>query len=350
MARPDSYRLYGSIRILRDGRVRFSPRMFPVPDRLDFLLTTDLINVDMSARTVLFLFLTRGRMQSACFSYLVTPDELRAAVAALRCARNGLERWIVPGLEWMSLGHILEEDHPATYAALPEILESCEDLPIAEQWRRVREQAFANDERVRAKRKRAEMRAAKRAAEKGLPAPKALQGRRAQARPMGQRDAPKHGPGSCLGPGEEGTKTAKRALYGSIRVSREGRVRFSSWTFPAQPYINFVAMSGGRVLVELTGRPVMDLELSRGRLVSARFRPNLTPKTLSTAVSVLRKAGGGLERWLVPALELTSRSTVFRRDNPEAYAIVPELLESCRDLPIADKWKRVRVRHFASGR
>lgn len=87
----------------------------------------------------------------------------------------------------------------------------------------------------------------------------------------------------------------------------------------------------------------MDLYLSRGRMVSASFRFNLTPDELRTAVSTLRKAGHGIERWIMPGLEFTSLIETFRKDHAKTYAVACELLESCQDLPVAEHWKRVRA-------
>jgi hypothetical protein len=132
--------------------VRYSPWTYPVQRYFGFVLDDDLISVEMSGLTVLLLYLSRGRVASACFPYRLTPDELRRTISNLRKAGHGLERWIVPGLEFTTLGRTLREDNPATYAVIPELLDACRDLPVAEQWRRVRANAFAKDERARAER------------------------------------------------------------------------------------------------------------------------------------------------------------------------------------------------------
>ncbi len=36
--------------------------------------------------------------------------------------------------------------------------------------------------------------------------------------------------------------------------------------------------------------------------------------------------------------------------NPEAFNIIPELLASCRGLPVAHKWQRVRAQYFINCR
>jgi hypothetical protein len=119
---------------------------------LSFLLGDDLITVETSGQQVLFLYLSRGRVKSACFPYDLTPEQLRGAVSDLRKAGNGIERWIVPGLEFTPLARAFREDNPAAYAIVPELLDSCRGLPVAEQWKRVRATAFANAERARKER------------------------------------------------------------------------------------------------------------------------------------------------------------------------------------------------------
>jgi hypothetical protein len=92
----------------------------------------------------------------------------------------------------------------------------------------------------------------------------------------------------------------------------------------------------------------MELDLSRGRVVSANFWYSLTPDELRGLVSDLRRVRNGLERWIVPCLEHTMLSIPFREGHPATYAAARELLESCRDLPVADHWKRVRAAMFAN--
>jgi len=143
------------------------------------------------------------------------------------------------------------------------------------------------------------------------------------------------------------TRDDSTRLYGSVRILRDGRVRFSPWTFPVLNYLSFMVMNDDLFEVLIQGQWMMQLDLSRGRIYSANFRYSLTPDELRKLVSVLRRAGHGLERWIVPALEYTSLSSAFREEHPETYAIVPELLESCRDLPVADHWKKIRAAMFA---
>lgn len=160
-----------------------------------------------------------------------------------------------------------------------------------------------------------------------------------------------------------------RCLYGSVTISREGRVRFSPRTFPGLPQVYFSVYYGAQLpdRTYLWSRsdysihasyPEKDgfffLYVSRGRVVSACFNYSLTPEQMREAVSLLRKAGGGLERWIVPGLEYT-RDTIAQmmaspgysseadqERGPKMLAVTRELLKKTRDLPVADSWKRAR--------
>lgn len=135
--------------------------------------------------------------------------------------------------------------------------------------------------------------------------------------------------------------------YGSIRILRDDRVRFSPWTFAAPlSYIGFQV--GGHIEMERFGRPVMEFDVTRGRILSANFRYDVTPDELRSTVSDLCKARHGLERWIVPALELTCLARSFREENPDTYAAARELLDSCQDLPVAASWKRHRATVYAN--
>lgn len=136
--------------------------------------------------------------------------------------------------------------------------------------------------------------------------------------------------------------------FGSIRILRDGRVRFSTWTFPVLSYISFLVMNPDHISMEVQGKWVMDFDLQRGRMLGAGFRYDLTPDEFRSIVSDLRRAGNGLERWIVPSLEFTSLASTFRQINPKAYAVMPEILESCRDLPVAEQWQRVRAKVIAN--
>jgi hypothetical protein len=66
------------------------------------------------------------------------------------------------------------------------------------------------------------------------------------------------------------------------------------------------------------------------------------------AVNTFRLARGGLDSWVVPALEFTFAKV--REDHPETFKIIPELLASCRDLPVAPRWKKDRAQYFINQR
>jgi hypothetical protein len=107
---------YGSIRILRDGRVRYDARTYPEVHELDFSVSyvfglgdgtyredkrCPTIYARMPGNNYFFIIhVEEDRVQSTCFSFGLTPEELREGIALLLKARGGLERWVVPGLEW----------------------------------------------------------------------------------------------------------------------------------------------------------------------------------------------------------------------------------------------------------
>lgn len=156
---------YGSLRVFRDGRVRLSPRTVPGLPELDFsvhyvaemensgIYVHDTEDYSISARCpwnsrFFMLFLSRGRVVSTCFHFGLTPDELRQAVALLRKAQGGIERWIIPGLEYThdTLARMaarpefrdVEAGNPEMRESIPELLQSVRDLPVAAQWKRQR--------------------------------------------------------------------------------------------------------------------------------------------------------------------------------------------------------------------
>lgn len=75
------------------------------------------------------------------------------------------------------------------------------------------------------------------------------------------------------------------------------------------------------------------LYVERRRIISACFNFTLDAKTLRKAVADLRKTGGGIERWLTPALEWTHFSLTQGGKNPEARKIIPGLLRSLQGIP-----------------
>lgn len=144
--------------------------------------------------------------------------------------------------------------------------------------------------------------------------------------------------------------------FGSIRVLRDGRVEFSEWTVPSHPEVDFMAEHWGvnhddRFVFESTnydvsanvlGEPVFYLHLTRHRVTSAGFTYILSPTSLRKVVSLLRDIGNGIERWIIPALEYLQGSDVMKTKHADTYKIIPELLDSVRDLPVAEAWQRER--------
>jgi len=152
---PGQNRKFGSLRILRDGRVRFSewtlaglPELdvlavhwtFPERGRPVFDSVNYGIDVRWRGQSTLLLFLRAHRVQSACFAYTLSPAALREALSVLRTAGNGLERWIVPALEYTQadlFGSTLATKQ-ALLRAIPGLLDSVRELPVAEPWQRER--------------------------------------------------------------------------------------------------------------------------------------------------------------------------------------------------------------------
>ena len=135
-------RWYGSIRILRDDSLGFSPWTFPWLPHVAIWDTSDRICVLSGGVQVLYLYLKRRRVLSACFTYTLRPDQLRRAVHELHGVRGGLQRWVVPALEWTQaeLLGLRSPDHPGHELApiIPELLVYCRDLPVAKAWKQRR--------------------------------------------------------------------------------------------------------------------------------------------------------------------------------------------------------------------
>jgi len=135
--------------------------------------------------------------------------------------------------------------------------------------------------------------------------------------------------------------------FGRFRVLPDGRLRFSPWSYRETPYVS-LKVANDRITVVSAGLMVMFLYLERNRIVSACFLFDLTPEQLRTAVADLRDARQGLDSWVVPALEYTYAVSTAREDNPEMFKVILELLESCRDLPVAKQWQRSRAQYFVN--
>jgi hypothetical protein len=94
------------------------------------------------------------------------------------------------------------------------------------------------------------------------------------------------------------------------------------------------------------GRDVMLLYPWRRRIISACFNYMMTADQLCEAVGTLRGVSGGFEGWIIPALEWTEAELAGARKPranwPDLVAVIPHLLESCRDLPVSEVWRRRR--------
>jgi hypothetical protein len=139
---PRRARWFGSVRILSDGRMRFSQWSYTDLPHVS-LNVTGTITVLYAGMTVMYIYPERNRIVSACFSALLTPDQLRMAVAALRRARHGLDSWVVPALEFNYGWGSVRED-PEMSQTILELLASCRDLPVAKRWKKVRAVYFTN--------------------------------------------------------------------------------------------------------------------------------------------------------------------------------------------------------------
>jgi len=107
-------RSVGAVRVLRDGRVRFSDEAGPGPELQWKVLrysevggtgvfVYDSANYEIDAwrgsQILFMLYVRRSRVSSACFNIQLPPAELQQAVVGIRKAGGGVERWITPGLE-----------------------------------------------------------------------------------------------------------------------------------------------------------------------------------------------------------------------------------------------------------
>jgi len=133
---------YGSLRLLPGGQLRFSPQSYKGLPHVSLQVTRGDITVRSANLTVMYLFVERSRIVSACFDFSLKAEPLRLAVAELRDAEGGLDAWVVPALE-MSYPQV-KGRNPDAFNVIPELLASCRGLPVARQWRRVRTLYFKN--------------------------------------------------------------------------------------------------------------------------------------------------------------------------------------------------------------
>lgn len=148
--------------------------------------------------------------------------------------------------------------------------------------------------------------------------------------------------------GSNSRSTRQARWFGSLRILPDGRMRFSPWSYVDLEHVSLRLVSDGDITVFWSGRAVMYLFPERNRIMSACFLFNLTPDQLQEAVADLRDARHGLDSWVVPALEFNSAVRTVREDHPETFKVIPELLASCRGLPVAPRWQRVRAQYFAN--
>jgi hypothetical protein len=127
-----------------------------------------------------------------------------------------------------------------------------------------------------------------------------------------------------------------------MRIGTDGRVRFSPWSYVDLEHVSLKLVTDGSITVVCAGTPVMYLYPQSSRILSACFLATLRPDQLRMAVADLRDARHGLDSWVVPALEFT----YGWNQGPEIAEVILELLASCRDLPIAPRWRKDRARYF----
>ncbi|HLL52508.1 MAG TPA: hypothetical protein VK447_03120 [Myxococcaceae bacterium] len=133
---------YGSVRVLRDGRLRFSPRTFLGLHHVSVFHSSMHVAVLSGGREVLYLYPEQNRVLSACFVYTLQPEQLREAIRELRTVSGGLAGWLVPALEWTQADLAGVKDpgqaRPDLLEIIPGLLEDCRMLPVAEVWKRKR--------------------------------------------------------------------------------------------------------------------------------------------------------------------------------------------------------------------
>jgi len=100
------------------------------------------VSVLSGGREVLYLYLRRNRVISACFVFTLSPDQLRKAVRELSGVAGGLASWVIPALEWTQADVASVKDpqqaRPDLLEIIPSLLEDCRELPVAEIWQRRR--------------------------------------------------------------------------------------------------------------------------------------------------------------------------------------------------------------------
>lgn len=152
--------------------------------------------------------------------------------------------------------------------------------------------------------------------------------------------------------------------FGSVRIFTDGRIRFSAWTIPDVLELQFIT-SYRTIGVDLAGkvtvkpdrfdtypvtvqwldRDILTLSVVKRRVTDAVFPYFLTPDELRHAVSVLRRVGNGLDRWITPGLlflQKTLRGMVPDPDREALKPVVEKLLRSTRSIPLPRPWVQMQ--------
>lgn len=147
--------------------------------------------------------------------------------------------------------------------------------------------------------------------------------------------------------------------FGSIRILPNGQIRFSAWTVPGMDELQFMThhrvirvphegvsiaferLSSYSVTVRWVDRQVLHLSVVQRRVQDAVFPYFLTPEELRHAVSVIRKVGNGLERWITPGLKFLQNTLNGMEPDPAREKLKPvvvKLLKSVRSIPLPKPW------------
>ena len=141
---------------------------------------------------------------------------------------------------------------------------------------------------------------------------------------------------------------SKARWYGSMRIRRDGRISFSPWSYANLPHVAVKVLTELQITVVSAGLPVMFLYPKRSRILTAYFVSTLPADQIRRAIAELRYARAGLDMWIVPALEWSLAQADVRDKHADTFVLIPELLYSCRDLPVAEHWQMIRANVFAN--
>jgi len=166
---------------------------------------------------------------------------------------------------------------------------------------------------------------------------------------------PRHNPRRLPGSGRK---------FGSLRILDDGRIRYSAWTVPgfwgASINVNYLSFdledreiyntSSYSVMIRWGTEPIFLLYVTRHHVLEAQFTHNLTPEQLREAVSVIRRMGNGLEKWITPGLAhlqywmAPTGSEKLTSEKKAVLEIIPGLLRSVRSIPIARPWRPLQLK------